>query len=113
MGTGRRAVDGFHDGNGGWMMRFGIAIDLLQQALFVALELAVPVLLVMLAVGAVVSLFQAVTHLQDQTLTFVPKIIAVALVLLLLMPLLLGWATDYARNSIQESSHAFEGSKQQ
>ncbi|HIC21997.1 MAG TPA: flagellar biosynthetic protein FliQ, partial [Planctomycetes bacterium] len=53
------------------------------------------------------------THLQDQTLTFVPKIIAVALVLLLLMPLLLGWATDYARNSIQESSQVFEGGEQQ
>ncbi|HIC22334.1 MAG TPA: flagellar biosynthetic protein FliQ, partial [Planctomycetes bacterium] len=40
-------------------MRFGIAIDLLQEALFVALQLAVPILLVMLAVGVVVSLFQA------------------------------------------------------
>ncbi|MGE4619645.1 MAG: flagellar biosynthetic protein FliQ [Planctomycetota bacterium] len=91
------------------MMRFDIATDLLQEGLLVALQLAVPVLLVMLAVGVVVSLFQALTHLQDQTLTFVPKIIAVALALLLLMPLLLGWATDYARNSIEDSARVFEG----
>ena len=93
-------------------MRFDAAIDVLQGALAVAMQLAIPILLVMLVVGIVISLFQALTHLQDQTITFVPKIIAVALALLLLLPLLLGWATDYTRNAIQESSQIFEGGGQ-
>lgn len=93
-------------------MRFDIAVDLLQGALAVAMQLAIPLLLVMLVVGVAVSLLQALTHLQDQTITFVPKIIAVALALLLLLPLLLGWATDYTRNAIQESSQIFEGGGQ-
>ena len=68
-------------------MRFDIAVDLLQGALAVAMQLAIPLLLVMLVVGVAVSLLPALTHLQAQTITFVPKIIAVALALLLLLPL--------------------------
>ncbi|MAW77486.1 MAG: hypothetical protein CMJ95_08900 [Planctomycetes bacterium] len=93
-------------------MRFDAAIDVLQGALAVAMQLAIPILLVMLVVGIVISLFQALTHLQDQTITFVPKIIAVVVALFLLLPLLLGWTTDYARNSIQESARTFEGGEQ-
>lgn len=94
-------------------MRFDTAVDLLQGALTVAMQLAIPLLLVILVVGVVVSLIQALTHLQDQTITFVPKIIAVALALFLLLPLLLGWTTQYARSAIQESSQLFEGGGQQ
>ncbi|MEC9475601.1 MAG: flagellar biosynthetic protein FliQ [Planctomycetota bacterium] len=93
-------------------MRFDIAVDLLQSALAFALQLAIPLLLVMLVVGLAVSLLQAVSHLQDQTITFVPKIILVALALMLFLPLLLGWTTDYTRNAIKESSQIFEGGGQ-
>ena len=62
------------------MTRLDVALDFLQQALLVALQLSVPILLVMMIVGIAVSLIQAMTHLQDQTLTFVPKILCSELV---------------------------------
>jgi flagellar biosynthetic protein FliQ len=91
------------------MTRTDQALDFLQQALLVALQLSLPILLVMLVVGIAVSLIQALTHLQDPTLTFVPKILAVAMAMLLLMPLLLGWATDFTREMIQASATALGG----
>lgn len=66
-------------------------IDLLRQMLWVSLLLSGPVLLVALIVGLVVGLLQAVTSIQEQTLTFVPKVIALALVLALLG----GWMLRY------------------
>lgn len=53
------------------------------KAIWVTLQLGGPVLIVGLVIGLVVSIFQAVTQIQEQTLTFVPKIIAVFLVLLI------------------------------
>ena len=91
------------------MTRIDFAIDFLQGALLVALQLSVPLLLVMLVVGIAVSLVQALTHLQVQTLTHVPRIIAVAIALFLLMPWLLGWATDFTREMIIASSNALGG----
>ena len=55
------------------------AMDLGREALLMVLIVAGPVLLIGLAVGLVISLFQAVTHLQEQTPTLVPKSIAIAL----------------------------------
>lgn len=59
-------------------------IDMSRQALFVILKTSVPILLVSLAVGLIVSIFQTVTSIQEQTLTFVPKIVGVFLALMLL-----------------------------
>lgn len=64
-------------------------IDLARNSLTVALELAMPVLIVSLVVGVLVSLFQAVTQIQEMTLSFVPKIIAVVLVFVALGPWML------------------------
>lgn len=55
-----------------------------SSALYLVIKVAAPVLLVSLIVGLVVSIFQTVTSIQEQTLTFVPKIIAVFLTLILL-----------------------------
>ncbi len=55
-----------------------------SQALFVIIKTASPVLLVSLAVGLIVSIFQTVTSIQEQTLTFVPKILSIFLTLMLL-----------------------------
>jgi len=57
-----------------------------------------PVLLVSLAVGLVISLFQAVTQIQEFTITFVPKIIAVFLTLFLLFPWYAGILMNFTRN---------------
>ena len=55
-----------------------------SAALFLIIKVAAPLLLVSLAVGLIVSIFQTVTSIQEQTLTFVPKILAVFAVMLLI-----------------------------
>jgi flagellar biosynthesis protein FliQ len=60
------------------------ALGLFQQILLMAAILGGPVLVVALAIGVVVSLVQAITQVQDMTLTFVPKLVAISLTLLLL-----------------------------
>ncbi|SDB39358.1 MULTISPECIES: flagellar biosynthesis protein FliQ [unclassified Butyrivibrio] len=57
---------------------------IMSNGLFMVIKIAVPVLLVSLIVGLSVSIFQTVTSIQDQTLTFVPKIIITFLALMLL-----------------------------
>lgn len=71
-------------------------IDLLRQMLWVSLLLAGPVLLTALAVGLTIGLLQAVTSIQEQTLTFVPKIISLALVLALLGGWMLRFLVSYS-----------------
>lgn len=61
-------------------------LDVARDALWVLLSTASPVLAVALVVGLIIALFQTVTQLQEMTLTFVPKIIAVFITLLLAFP---------------------------
>jgi flagellar biosynthetic protein FliQ len=61
-----------------------------RQALELTVLLAAPVLLTSLVVGVLISIFQAVTQIQEQTLSFVPKFLAVILVFLFTLP----WAMD-------------------
>ena len=63
-----------------------MVIELARRTMLLALMLAGPLLSVALGVGVLVSVFQAVTQIQEQTLTFVPKFAAIAIVGLLLMP---------------------------
>ena len=58
--------------------------DIFSDALYLIIETSLPVLLVSLGVGLIISIFQTVTSIQEQTLTFVPKIIAVFVTLMLL-----------------------------
>lgn len=53
-----------------------------NQALYTIIEVAAPALLVSMAVGLIVSIFQTVTSIQEQTLTFVPKVLAIFLVII-------------------------------
>ena len=62
-------------------------IDIMKEALFLVIECAAPLLLVSLIVGLIISIFQTITSIQEQTLTFVPKILAVFLTLMLVA----GW----------------------
>lgn len=59
-------------------------VDITSQALYLILKISLPVLLISLIVGLIISIFQTVTSIQEQTLTFVPKIVAVFLSLILL-----------------------------
>jgi flagellar biosynthetic protein FliQ len=74
------------------------AINLATQAMTLAMEVGGPLLLVGLSVGLVVSLFQAVTQIQEQTLSFIPKIVGVALVIVVLGPWMLGELVSYTQN---------------
>ena len=58
-------------------------MDIAQQALWIIVITAAPCLLVTLVVGLVVSILQTITSIQEQTLTFVPKLLAIFLVLIL------------------------------
>jgi flagellar biosynthetic protein FliQ len=70
-------------------------IDLCKTTLLTALMICAPALLVGMAVGLLVSFFQTVTSLQEQTLTIVPKMLAVLLTIILLMPWILGTLRNY------------------
>ena len=58
-------------------------IDIAKEAIYTMIITATPLLLVSLIVGLIVSIFQTVTSIQEQTLTFVPKFLAIMLVLVL------------------------------
>lgn len=61
-------------------------LDLARTAIWVTIKIAAPVMLAGLAVGFIVSLFQALTQIQEQTLAFIPKILSIFIVLLLTLP---------------------------
>jgi flagellar biosynthetic protein FliQ len=63
-------------------------LDFGRQAIWLVLQLSMPILLVGLVVGVAIGLLQAVTQVQEQTLVFAPKIVAVFLTLLVAMPLM-------------------------
>ena len=65
-------------------MDTGTVINIARQTVWIIVKTAVPVLLVSMIVGLVISLFQTLTSIQEQTLTFVPKLIAILLTLMLL-----------------------------
>ena len=60
-------------------MTIDAVMDITRDALFLIIKVSLPVLLVSLCVGLIVSIFQTVTSIQEQTLTFVPKIVCVFL----------------------------------
>lgn len=76
-------------------MGFGDAIAIGRDAIFVCFMVAAPVLLISMIVGLVISIFQAVTQIQEPTLTFIPKIIASALTILFFGPFMLALLTDF------------------
>jgi len=73
-------------------------VNLATQAMTLALEVAGPLLLVGLVIGLVVSLFQAITQIQEMSLSFIPKIVGVAVVTVILGPWMLSHVISYAQN---------------
>jgi len=70
-------------------------LEISRQAIFVLLKMALPLMLVALVVGVIISLFQALTQIQEMTLSFVPKIVAIFLTLLIAMPFILDTLRDF------------------
>lgn len=75
-----------------------VMLDLGKQTLLTALIIVAPALLVGMFTGLAVSLFQTVTAIQEQTLSLVPKMLAVVTTLLLLMPWILQTLNEFARS---------------
>jgi flagellar biosynthetic protein FliQ len=79
----------------------GLAIELLHRAVVTCLMVAAPLLVTSLLVGVTVSLVQALTQIQEQTLTFIPKLVAVAMVMLVSLPWMIRQLVEYL-------SHTFD-----
>ena len=73
-----------------------LAIQLGREALYMVMLVSAPMLGLGLIVGVVVSIFQATTQIQEQTLAFVPKILATFVAILVFGPWILGMMVDYA-----------------
>lgn len=76
-------------------MTQGQVLDIVRDAIYNIIICSAPLLLVSLVVGLIVSIFQTVTSIQEQTLTFVPKIVAVFLGMLVFGAFILTTMTDY------------------
>ena len=76
-------------------MSHQLVIDLCREAILTALTVAAPLLLIALVVGLVVSIIQSVTQIQEQTLTFVPKLVLVGSAFIIGLPWLLQVLSKY------------------
>ncbi len=72
-----------------------------REALTVTLLVAAPMLAFGLVIGLIISIFQAVTQINEMTLTFVPKILAVAVALLIFLPWMINILTDFGRHMFE------------
>jgi len=79
-------------------MNVDLVIGLGAEAIKVTLLLASPMLIVGLVVGLIISIFQAVTQIQEMTLTFVPKIVAVLVGLIVALPWMINLLVTYTQN---------------
>jgi len=85
-------------GEGSGKMTADLVVGIMAEAIKVTLLVSAPVLLVGLVVGVVISLFQAVTQVQEMTLVFVPKIIAVLVALVAALPWMLNLLVSFTQN---------------
>jgi len=85
----------------------GFAVELGRQALLVAVKVSLPILAAGLLVGAVISVLQAATQIQEQTLATVPKMLAIAATVFLLMPWLLTVLVEYTRELVGDMATWF------
>lgn len=79
-------------------MDTGTVINIARQTIWVIVETAVPVLLISMVVGLVISLFQTLTSIQEQTLTFVPKLLAILLTIMIIGSWMLNQITGFMNN---------------
>lgn len=82
------------------------AIDLGRQAVLFTLLISSPVLLAGMVVGLVIGLLQAITQIQEQTVAFVPKLVAMILVVTLALPWLVHQMVEYTHDLIANIPHS-------
>jgi flagellar biosynthetic protein FliQ len=78
------------------------ATELLKTLIFQAVTLAAPILLTAMVLGLAISIFQSVTSIQEQTLTFVPKALGIVALLVILLPWMLRTLVEFATAVIQK-----------
>jgi flagellar biosynthetic protein FliQ len=78
-------------------MNQDVVINLVMQAVTVAVKVALPLLMAGLIVGLLVSIFQAITQIQEMTLTFIPKILAASVVMVVAGPWMLNQIVGYTQ----------------
>ena len=78
------------------------AIELVKTMMFQAVALAAPILVTAMVVGLAISLFQAVTTIHEQTLTFVPKALAIVGIIVLLLPWILRSLIEFTTSVIEK-----------
>lgn len=71
------------------------ALEISREAIIVAIKIGAPIMLVALLVGVVIALVQALTQIQEMTLSFVPKILVIFLSMLLFLPFMLSTLTTF------------------
>jgi flagellar biosynthesis protein FliQ len=86
-------------------MNENVIMDIARQTLWLIIKVSAPMLITSLVVGLIVSVLQTVTSIQEQTLTFVPKLIAVFLVIMLFGNWIISEVRDYAINLITNFSY--------
>ncbi len=85
-----------------------IVVDIARDTLYLVISVSLPALLVSLIVGLVISIFQTVTSIQEQTLTFVPKILAVFITLAIAGSWMLETLVNFAENLWSKFSYYIE-----
>ena len=83
-------------------MNQDVVVSIAVQAMEVGLKVSLPILLVGLVIGLAVSIFQAVTQIQEQTLTFIPKVVGVVVVILVAGPWMLGQVVTYTQQLYEQ-----------
>ena len=73
-------------------------VSLVVDAMSLSLKIALPMLLVALVIGLAVSIFQAVTQIQEQTLSFIPKVVGLAVLIVVAGPWMLGQIVSYTQD---------------
>ena len=72
-------------------------IEVSREAIYITLKIGAPIILIALGVGLLIALFQALTQMQEMTLSFVPKIVAVCLGIVVFMPFMLGTMLNFTQ----------------
>jgi flagellar biosynthetic protein FliQ len=78
-------------------MEPGEVIEVCREAIYVLIIISAPLMLIALFVGLAIALFQALTQIQEATLTFVPKILAMLLMLVVTLPFIFNTLTEFAQ----------------
>jgi flagellar biosynthetic protein FliQ len=82
-------------------METQFVVDIARTSIYTVLMVSAPMLALALVVGLAISILQAITQIQEMTLTFIPKIVAVAVALVIFLPWMITTVVSFASNLIQ------------